>query len=87
MLRYNCICVCVCVSPGMSTVFDGSREDYFPDLLSWAHDNGASCDSFTVGNFGAEGYGLRATRDIKVSSRGGGPQAATTLWAPRGLLC
>ncbi|KAM8917482.1 actin-histidine N-methyltransferase isoform 1-T2 [Spinachia spinachia] len=63
---------------GMSTVFGGSREDYFPDLLSWAQDNGASCDSFTVGNFGAEGYGLRATRDIKAEE--------LFLWIPRKML-
>ncbi|KAA8582388.1 hypothetical protein FQN60_009128, partial [Etheostoma spectabile] len=50
---------------GMSIVFEGSREDYFPDLMSWAQENGASCDSFTVANFGSEGYGLQATRDIK----------------------
>lgn len=51
----------------MSIVFEGSREDYFPDLMSWAQENGASCDSFTVANFGTEGYGLRATKEIKVS--------------------
>lgn len=50
----------------MSTVFDGSREDFFSDLMSWAQENGASCDGFTVANFDSEGYGLRATRDIKV---------------------
>lgn len=52
---------------GMSIVFEGGREDYFPDLMSWAQENGASCDGFTVTNFGTEGYGLRASRDIKVS--------------------
>ncbi len=52
----------------MSIVFEGSREDYFPDLMSWAQENGASCDSFTVADFGTEGYGLRATKEIKVSS-------------------
>lgn len=56
------------MSSGMSVVFEGSREDYFPDLMSWAQKNGALCDGFTVANFGSEGYGLRATRDIKVSS-------------------
>lgn len=50
----------------MSIVFEGNREDYFPDLMSWAQENGASCDGFTVANFGTEGYGLRATKDIKV---------------------
>lgn len=52
----------------MSIVFEGSREEHFPDLMSWAKENGASCECFTVANFGKEGYGLRATRDIKVST-------------------
>ncbi|XP_068451613.1 actin-histidine N-methyltransferase [Clinocottus analis] len=63
---------------GMSIVFDGSREDYFPDLLSWAQESGASCDSFSVANFGTEGYGLRATRDIKAEE--------LFLWIPRKML-
>uniref|UniRef100_A0A8C2XLC2 protein-histidine N-methyltransferase n=1 Tax=Cyclopterus lumpus TaxID=8103 RepID=A0A8C2XLC2_CYCLU len=63
---------------GMSVVFDGSRKDYFPDLLSWAQESGASCDSFTVANFGTEGYGLRATRDIKAEE--------LFLWIPRKML-
>lgn len=53
---------------GMSVVFEGLRDDYFPDLMSWAQEHGASCEGFAVTNFEAEGYGLRATRDIKVSS-------------------
>lgn len=48
-------------------MFEGNREDHFYDLMSWAQENGASCDGFTVTDFGAEGYGLRATRDIKAS--------------------
>jgi len=54
------------VCSGLSTLFEGNREDHFADLMSWAQENGASCDGFTVANFGTEGYGLRATRDIKV---------------------
>nr|XP_046269911.1 actin-histidine N-methyltransferase isoform X2 [Scatophagus argus] len=63
---------------GMSVVFEGSREDYFPDLMSWAQENGASCDSFTVTNFGSEGYGLQATREIKAEE--------LFLWIPRKML-
>ncbi|KAF7652893.1 hypothetical protein LDENG_00090960 [Lucifuga dentata] len=63
---------------GMSVVFDGNREDYFADLISWAQDNGFSCDSFTVANFGTEGYGLQATRDIKAEE--------LFLWIPRKML-
>ncbi|XP_068194761.1 actin-histidine N-methyltransferase isoform X2 [Antennarius striatus] len=63
---------------GMSVVFEGSREDYFPDLMSWAQKNQASCDCFTVTNFGTEGYGLRATRDIKAEE--------LFLWIPRKML-
>lgn len=57
---------------GMSIVFEGIRDDYFPDLMSWAQENGASSEGFTVTNFGTEGYGLRATREFKVRS---------TLWS------
>uniref|UniRef100_A0A3B3CJE1 protein-histidine N-methyltransferase n=1 Tax=Oryzias melastigma TaxID=30732 RepID=A0A3B3CJE1_ORYME len=63
---------------GLTTVFEGSREDSFPDLMSWAQENGASCDGFTVTNFGTEGYGLRATRDIKAEE--------LFLWVPRKML-
>uniref|UniRef100_A0A3B3YXF2 protein-histidine N-methyltransferase n=1 Tax=Poecilia mexicana TaxID=48701 RepID=A0A3B3YXF2_9TELE len=63
---------------GLSTVFDGNREDYFPDLMCWAQENGASCDGFTVTDFGTEGYGLRATRDIKAEE--------LFLWIPRKML-
>lgn len=52
----------------MSVQFDGSREDYFPELMAWAQECGASTEGFEVASFGEEGYGLRATRDIKVSS-------------------
>lgn len=54
------------VLAGVSVVFEGSREDHFPQLLAWAQENGALCEGFTVGNFGKEGFGLQATRDIKV---------------------
>lgn len=63
---------------GVSVVFEGSREDHFPQLLSWAQDNGASCEGFTVGNFGKEGFGLQATRDIKAEE--------LFLWVPRKML-
>lgn len=51
---------------GVSVVFEGSREDYFPELMAWAADCGASCEGFEITSFGDEGYGLRATKDIKV---------------------
>ncbi|KAK5885867.1 hypothetical protein CesoFtcFv8_016963 [Champsocephalus esox] len=63
---------------GMSILFEGSRDDYFPDLMSWAQESGASCGGFTVANFGTEGYGLRATRDIKAEE--------LFLWIPRKML-
>uniref|UniRef100_A0A8D3EDC1 protein-histidine N-methyltransferase n=1 Tax=Scophthalmus maximus TaxID=52904 RepID=A0A8D3EDC1_SCOMX len=63
---------------GISVVFEGSREDHFADLMSWAEENGASCDGFTVANFGTEGYGLRATMDIKADE--------LFLWIPRKML-
>ncbi|KAJ0063319.1 hypothetical protein NL108_016297, partial [Boleophthalmus pectinirostris] len=63
---------------GISIIFEGSREDHFSDLLSWAQDCGASTDGFTVADFGAEGYGLQATKDIKAEE--------LFLWIPRKML-
>ncbi|XP_044291795.1 actin-histidine N-methyltransferase isoform X2 [Varanus komodoensis] len=63
---------------GLSVVFDGKREDYFSDLIKWARDNGASTEGFEVDNFGEEGFGLRATREIKAEE--------LFLWVPRKLL-
>lgn len=54
------------VLTGVSVMFEGSREDYFPDLMSWAAECGASCECFQIANFGDEGFGLKATKDIKV---------------------
>uniref|UniRef100_UPI0037E8F856 actin-histidine N-methyltransferase n=1 Tax=Semicossyphus pulcher TaxID=241346 RepID=UPI0037E8F856 len=63
---------------GLSVVFEGSREDQFSELMSWAQENGASCDGFSVSDFGSEGYGLKATRDIKAEE--------LFLWIPRKML-
>ncbi|XP_061698749.1 actin-histidine N-methyltransferase isoform X1 [Syngnathoides biaculeatus] len=51
---------------GMSVVFEGCRQSQFQDLVSWATANGASCDGIRIANFGTEGYGLQASRDIKA---------------------
>uniref|UniRef100_A0A1A7Z589 protein-histidine N-methyltransferase n=1 Tax=Iconisemion striatum TaxID=60296 RepID=A0A1A7Z589_9TELE len=59
-------------------MFEGSRDDYYSDLMTWAQENGASCDGFVVTNFGSEGYGLQATRDIKAEE--------LFLWVPRKML-
>lgn len=56
----------LCSAVGVSVVFESSREDYFPELMAWAAECGASCDGFEIANFADEGYGLKATRDIKV---------------------
>ncbi|XP_004699177.1 actin-histidine N-methyltransferase [Echinops telfairi] len=63
---------------GLSVTFDGSREDYFPELMRWASENGASADGFEMARFEEEGFGLRATRDIKAEE--------LFLWVPRKLL-
>ncbi|KAM4625925.1 LOW QUALITY PROTEIN: actin-histidine N-methyltransferase [Polymixia lowei] len=63
---------------GISVMFEGSREDYFSELMTWAKESGASCEGFEVANFGDEGYGLRATRDIKAEE--------LFLWIPRKML-
>uniref|UniRef100_A0AAY3ZZR7 protein-histidine N-methyltransferase n=1 Tax=Denticeps clupeoides TaxID=299321 RepID=A0AAY3ZZR7_9TELE len=63
---------------GMSVVFDGSREDYFPDLMAWAGECGASLEGFAIAEFADEGYGLKATRDIKAEE--------LFLWIPRKML-
>uniref|UniRef100_W5MQD3 protein-histidine N-methyltransferase n=1 Tax=Lepisosteus oculatus TaxID=7918 RepID=W5MQD3_LEPOC len=64
--------------PGLSVVFDGTRDDFFPELMSWAAENGASCEGFEISNFAEEGYGLKATRDIKAEEM--------FLWIPRKML-
>lgn len=46
--------------------FEGIREDFFSELMAWAAECGASCDGFEISNFADEGYGLKATKDIKV---------------------
>ncbi|XP_037359821.1 actin-histidine N-methyltransferase isoform X2 [Talpa occidentalis] len=63
---------------GLSVTFDGKREDYFPDLMKWASENGASVEGFEMVNFKEESFGLRATRDIKAEE--------LFLWVPRKLL-
>ncbi|KAK2843033.1 hypothetical protein Q7C36_011248 [Tachysurus vachellii] len=63
---------------GVSVVFEGTREDYFPELMAWAVECGASCEGFEITSFGEEGYGLRATRDIKAEE--------LFLWVPRKML-
>uniref|UniRef100_H3AYZ8 protein-histidine N-methyltransferase n=1 Tax=Latimeria chalumnae TaxID=7897 RepID=H3AYZ8_LATCH len=63
---------------GLSIVFDGKREDYFPELMKWAAENGASTEGFEVVEFPEEGFGLKATRDIKAEE--------LFLWIPRKLL-
>ncbi|XP_034531090.1 actin-histidine N-methyltransferase isoform X2 [Notolabrus celidotus] len=63
---------------GLSVVFGGSREEHFSALMSWAQENGASCEGFSVSDFGSEGYGLKASRDIKAEE--------LFLWVPRKML-
>uniref|UniRef100_A0A4W4HEE6 protein-histidine N-methyltransferase n=1 Tax=Electrophorus electricus TaxID=8005 RepID=A0A4W4HEE6_ELEEL len=63
---------------GVSVAFEGSREEHFPELMAWAAECGASCSGFEIAKFGGEGYGLRATRDIKAEE--------LFLWIPRKML-
>uniref|UniRef100_A0A8B9BBE2 protein-histidine N-methyltransferase n=2 Tax=Anser TaxID=8842 RepID=A0A8B9BBE2_9AVES len=63
---------------GLSIVFDGKRDDYFPELIKWATENGASTEGFEIANFEEEGFGLKATREIKAEE--------LFLWVPRKLL-
>lgn len=63
---------------GLSVVFDGKRDDYFPELIKWATENGASTEGFEIANFEEEGFGLKATREIKAEE--------LFLWVPRKLL-
>ncbi|KAM5129055.1 actin-histidine N-methyltransferase isoform 1-T3 [Mantella aurantiaca] len=63
---------------GLSVVFDGKREDYFPELIDWAKTNGASTEGFELVEFPNEGFGLKATREIKAEE--------LFLWVPRKLL-
>lgn len=63
---------------GLSVIFDGTREDFFPELMAWAAENGASTEGFEIANFPEEGFGLKATRDIKAEE--------LFLWIPRNML-
>ncbi|KAG8561533.1 hypothetical protein GDO81_015380 [Engystomops pustulosus] len=63
---------------GLSVIFDGKREDYFPELIQWARENGASTEGFELSEFPGEGFGLKATREIKAEE--------LFLWVPRKLL-
>ncbi|KAG8449133.1 hypothetical protein GDO86_015982 [Hymenochirus boettgeri] len=63
---------------GLSVVFDGKREDYFFELIEWSRTNGASCEGFELAEFPEEGFGLKATREIKAEE--------LFLWVPRKLL-
>ncbi|XP_029453772.1 actin-histidine N-methyltransferase [Rhinatrema bivittatum] len=63
---------------GLSVLFDGKREDYFPELIKWANENGASTEGFELVDFPEEGFGLKATRDVKAEE--------LFLWVPRKLL-
>lgn len=51
---------------GLSVVFEGKREDYFSELIEWARENGVSTEGFEVVEFPNEGFGLKATKEIKV---------------------
>ncbi|XP_078089258.1 actin-histidine N-methyltransferase-like [Mustelus asterias] len=63
---------------GLSVVFDGNREHHFDELLQWAADCGASTEGFEITYFPEEGYGLKATKDIKAEE--------LFLWIPRKML-
>uniref|UniRef100_A0A8C2FWL6 protein-histidine N-methyltransferase n=1 Tax=Cyprinus carpio TaxID=7962 RepID=A0A8C2FWL6_CYPCA len=63
---------------GMSVSFEGTREEFFSELMAWATECGASCDCFEISNFADEGYGLKAIRDIKAEE--------LFLWVPRKML-
>ncbi|KAJ8290276.1 hypothetical protein GJAV_G00010820 [Gymnothorax javanicus] len=63
---------------GLSVMFDGTREDFFPELMGWAAKNGASVEGFEICDFAEEGYGLKASRDIKADE--------LFLWIPRKML-
>ncbi|XP_059818335.1 actin-histidine N-methyltransferase [Hemitrygon akajei] len=63
---------------GLSVIFDGHREHHFDELLQWAADCGASTEGFEITYFPEEGYGLKATKDIKAEE--------LFLWIPRKML-
>ncbi|XP_041710678.1 actin-histidine N-methyltransferase [Coregonus clupeaformis] len=63
---------------GISVIFEGSREEFFPELMAWAQESGASCEGFEIADFAGEGFGLRATKDIKAEE--------LFLWIPRTML-
>ncbi|CAB1335480.1 unnamed protein product [Coregonus sp. 'balchen'] len=54
------------------------KEEFFPELMAWAQESGASCEGFEIADFAGEGFGLRATKDIKAEE--------LFLWIPRTML-
>jgi len=45
----------------------GSREEHMPAFLHWLSDHGVDTSAVVIEQFADAGYGLKATRDIKVS--------------------
>lgn len=45
------------------------REKNFPGFIEWLHSNGVETSVVDIKNFPGCGYGLQATKDLKVSSK------------------
>jgi len=45
-----------------------AREQHMPAFLKWLTDNGVDLSALSIDKFEGVGYGLKAARDIEVSS-------------------
>jgi len=46
----------------------GSREEHMPSFLHWLSDHGVDTSAVAIEQFADAGYGLKAMRDIRVST-------------------
>jgi len=46
----------------------GSREEHMPSFLRWLSDHGVDTSAVAIEQFADAGYGLKAMRDIRVST-------------------
>ena len=47
---------------------EANRESFFPAFLDWLHSNGVDTSAIEIKEFTDVGFGLKASRDLKVST-------------------
>ena len=54
----------------IDTSFEGhNREEHIEDFMTWCQGLGISCDSVSIEAFDGAELGLKATKEIKVSTK------------------